>query len=247
MNDEPRSAAPLADTRLRVALLAVFLGGLTAFFALGGPQWLTFDALKLHRDELLHFTAQHYWAVLAATLIIYAGAVALSVPGASILSLALGLMFGRWIGTLAIVVAATLGATLVFLAARYLFADFARRRFGARVHRLIGGFQQNAFSYLLFLRLVPLFPFWLVNLVPACTAVPARTYVAATFIGILPGSFVFANLGASLAYVDSVRELISPSTLAAFLLLGVFALVPIMIKKRGAVTAPAASARDHDA
>lgn len=233
---------------VRVALLAAFIGGLVAFFVLGGHRWLTLDALKAHRDALLQFTAQHYGAMLAAALLIYAGAVALSVPGASILSLALGLLFGRWIGTLAIVAAATAGATLVFLAARYLFADVARRRFGARINRLIGGFQRDAFNYLLFLRLVPLFPFWLVNLVPAFTAVPTRTYVAATFIGIIPGSFVFANLGASLGRIESTADLLSPTALAAFFLLGVFALVPVVVKKRRGSPArrPSAPHIGHD-
>src|SRR3569832_664088 len=186
---------------------------------MGGHRWLALAALKNHRDALLQFTAQHYGAMLIAALLIYEGAVALSVPGASILSLALGLLFGRWIGTLTIVAAATAGATLVFLAARYLFAEVARRRFGARINRLVGGFQRDAFNYLLFLRLVPLFPFWLVNLVPAFTAVPTRTYVTATFIGIIPGSFVFAYLGASLGRIESTRDLLSPATLAALLLL----------------------------
>src|SRR3569833_3392979 len=104
---------------VRAALLAAFIGGRVAFFALGGHRWLTLDALKAHRDALLHFTAQHYGAMLAASMLIYAGAVALSVPGASILSLTLELQNNHKNSTLAIVTAATAGATLIFLAARY--------------------------------------------------------------------------------------------------------------------------------
>ena len=100
---------------------------------------------------------------------VYAGAVAFSLPGGLVLSLTMGFIFGRWVGTVLVVIAATLGATLVFLAARYLFADAARRRMGALGERISAGFAENAFNYLLFLRLVPLFPFFLVNLAPAFT------------------------------------------------------------------------------
>lgn len=216
---------------LKLAVIAVFAAGIGAFFALGGNEWLSLDTLKENRDALLNFSRQHYWTTLAAALLIYAGAVALSVPGGVIMSLAVGMLFGRWAGTLIIVIAATLGATLVFLAARYLFAETARRRLGERANKLIAGFHENAFHYLLFLRLVPLFPFWLVNLAPAFTPVSVRVYVAATFLGIIPGSFVFANLGLSLGRINSTSELLSAGTLAAFGLLGVFALLPVVVKK----------------
>src|SRR3569833_1682892 len=148
----------------RVALIALFVGGRIAFLTTGAHDWLTVAALQAHRDQLLAYAEQHYWASLGAALLIYAGAVALSVPGASIMSLALGMLFGRWLGTLLIIVAATLGATKMFLAARHLFADAVRRRLGERAANLISSKQKDAFNYLLFLRLVPLFPFWLVNL-----------------------------------------------------------------------------------
>ncbi len=219
------------STWLKLAVLALFAGGITAFFALGGNEWLTLAALKENREALFALAERHYWTLLGGAVLIYAAAVALSVPGAVIMSLAVGMLFGRWTGTAIIVLAATLGATLVFLAARYLFAEAARRRLGARANKLMTGFNENAFNYLLFLRLVPLFPFWLVNLVPAFTPVSTRVYVAATALGIIPGSFVFANLGQSLGRINSTRELVSGETLAAFALLGVFALLPIVIKK----------------
>jgi uncharacterized membrane protein YdjX (TVP38/TMEM64 family) len=215
----------------KVAVAAIFAVGVLAFFALGGQRYLTLDAVKANRDVLLAFADRHYVAALALAFVVYAGAVALSVPGGLVLSLAVGFVFGRWVGTVLVVAAATLGATLVFLAARYLFADAARRRLGALGEKIAAGFTENAFSYLLFLRLVPLFAFFLVNLAPAFTGIPLRTYVLATLIGIVPGTFVYVNLGGALGRIDSLQGLVSRETLLAFALLGVFALLPVGWKK----------------
>lgn len=215
----------------RVALALLFVGVLVAFFALGGDRWLTLGVLRENRDLLLAYTRDHYLLMVLTAALVYTAATAFSVPGAVILSLAMGFLFGRWVGTALIVVSATLGATLVFLAARYLFQDAARERLGATGRRVIEGFRNDAFNYLLFLRLVPLFPFWLVNLVPALTGIRLQTYVAATAIGILPGTFVFANLGQSLGRIDSLQGLLSPGLLLAFALLGGLSLIPVVVKR----------------
>ncbi len=143
----------------------------------------------------------------------------------------MGFLFGRWLGTVLVVIAATIGATLVFLAARYLFADAARRRMGALGEKINAGFTENALNYLLFLRLVPLFPFFLVNLAPAFTTISVRTFVIGTLIGIIPGSFVFVNLGQTLGRIDSLSGLLSTETIAAFVLLGALALLPVLVRK----------------
>lgn len=210
---------------------ALFVGGLVAFFALGGQRYLSLDMIKANRDALLAFADRHFAAAVVIAFAIYAGATALSVPGALVLSLAVGFIFGRWVGTAIVVAAATVGATLVFLAARYLFAEAARKRLGALGEKINAGFTDHAFSYLLFLRLVPAFPFFLVNLAPAFTAVPVRTYVLATLIGIVPGTFVYVNLGQTLGRIESLDGLVSTELLLAFALLGVFALAPIAWKK----------------
>jgi uncharacterized membrane protein YdjX (TVP38/TMEM64 family) len=223
----PRPGNPWA----KLAILAVFAGGIVAFFALGGQRYLSLETIKANRDALLAFADRHFVAALALAFVVYAGAIALSLPGGLVLSLTVGFVFGRWVGTALVVVAATVGATLVFLAARYLFADAARRRLGALGARINAGFTENAFSYLLFLRLVPLFPFFLVNLAPAFTGIPVRTYVLATLIGIVPGTFVYVNLGQALGRIDSLQGLVSGDTLLAFGLLGLFALLPVVWKK----------------
>lgn len=231
MTDEQLQAVPQRIwVKLIIALL--FAGGFVLFFVAGGSEWLSLEALKQNRDQLLTFTGQHYYAMLFGGMLVYAASTALSVPGATVLSLAAGLLFGRWVGAGVIVIAATIGATLVFLAARYLFAEAAQRRAGSMAKKLIAGFHENAFNYLLFLRLVPLFPFWLVNLAPAFTSIKTRTYVAATALGIIPGSFVFAHLGQSLGRIDSAQQLVSWEILSAFALLGLFALLPVLVKKR---------------
>ena len=226
------------NTWIKVALLALFIGVVVAFFAFGGQQYLTLDTIKANRDALLRFTEEHYAAALVIAFFIYAGAVAFSLPGALILSLAMGFVFGRWVGTALVVVAATVGATIVFLAARYIFADAARKRLGTLGEKINAGFTENAFNYMLFLRLVPAFPFFLVNLAPAFTSIPLRTFVLATFVGIIPGTFVFVNLGETLGRIDSLQGLVSVETFGAFALLGLLALVPIAIKKVRSKRAP---------
>lgn len=217
---------------LKIIIATLFVGALIGFFVLGGDQYLSLDAIKDNRDALLGYTESHYLLAVLAAVAIYTASTAFSIPGATVLSLAVGFLFGRWAGTLIILFAATLGATLVFLAARYLFAETMQKKLGdGLAAKLISGFHDNAFHYLLFLRLVPLFPFWLVNLAPAFTPITLRTYVAGTAIGILPGCFVFANLGQSLGRIDSLDQLVSSETLLAFGLLGLFALIPVIVKK----------------
>ncbi|MBD0318739.1 MAG: TVP38/TMEM64 family protein [Gemmatimonadetes bacterium] len=226
-----RAARPGRKRWKRIALAVLLLGSLGAFFALGGPRYLSFETLKAHRDQLLAFKSRHFWAMLAGALVVYAIATALSFPGGVLMSLAVGFLFGRWVGTGVVIVAATAGATAAFLSARYLFADAARRRMGPRLKRLARGFEEDAFNYLLFVRLVPVFPFWLMNLVPAFTPVRTRTFVTATAIGILPGSFVFTSLGESLLRIHSARDLLSAGVLLSFTMLGVLSLVPVVVKK----------------
>lgn len=225
--DEP--AARKGSAWPRIVLAALIVGGFVAFLAWGGR--LDLETLKTHRAALLAFTREHYAPMLLGVTAVYALATALSFPVGVMMTLAVGFLFGRWVGTAVVVLAATVGATGAFLSARYLFADSMRQKMGPRLRRLARGFEQDAFNYILFIRLVPVFPFWLMNLVPAFTPVTARTFFFATLIGILPGTFVFANVGESLAHIDSPRDLVGAQTLLALALLGAMSLVPIFIRK----------------
>lgn len=239
----PPPGAPLPRSRGKLALLGLFAGVVAAFFALGGHRYVSLEAVKANRDALLAFAQQHYAASLAIAFVVYVAVTAFSLPGGLVMSLTVGFLFGRWIGTALVVVAATIGATIVFVAARYVFADAARKRLGTLGERINAGFTENAFSYLLFLRLVPLFPFFLVNLAPAFTSVPVSTYALATFVGIVPGTFVFVNLGQTLGRIESLQGLVSIETLGAFALLGLFALVPVAIRRLRARRAAAPDLR----
>ena len=229
----PAAEPPVSRRGLlvRILLAALFGGGLIAFFALGGQDYVTLETIKRHRETLLAFTAAHFVTALAIGFFVYLAATAFSLPGGLLLSLTMGFVFGRWVGTALVVVAATIGATLLFLAARYLFADALRKRMGAVGERINAGFTENAFSYLLFLRLVPVFPFFLVNLAPAFTTIPLRTYVLATALGIIPGTFVFVNLGQTLGRIDSLQGVVSREVLGGLGLLAAFALIPVIVQK----------------
>lgn len=216
----------------RIALGAAFIIALGLFFAFDGPRYLNLATLKAHRDTLAAFAEQHFLAAVLLGFTIYVSAVTLSLPGVVVLSLTAGFVFGRWVGSAIVLAAGTLGATIVFLGARYLFADWARRRLGNLGEKINARFMENAFYYLLFLRFVPVLPFFAVNLAPALTTIPTRTYILATMIGIVPGTLVFVNLGEALGRIDSVWGLLSVRTLTAFLLLAPLALVPVWFRRR---------------
>ena len=205
--------------------------GIAAFFYFDLGYYLSLDGLKSNRDHLLAFTEANYTAAVAIFVVAYCTVVGLSLPGGAIMTLAGGFLFGSLLGTLYVNVGATVGATLAFLVARYLLRDWVEQRFGSRLGSIQEGFAKNAFSYLLTLRLIPLFPFFLVNMVSGLTRVRVGTYMAATSLGIIPGSFVFAYAGRQLGTINSLKEIASPNVLIAFTLLGFLALVPILYKR----------------
>jgi uncharacterized membrane protein YdjX (TVP38/TMEM64 family) len=207
-----------------LALAALFF-----YFDLG--KYLTLTSLKENRLSLVAFYEQHQIAMIAIFLAIYIAQTALSLPGAAILGLAAGAVFGTIMGTVYVNVGATVGATLAFLVARYLFHDPIQNKFGPRLEKMNRELESRGLNYLLFLRLVPLFPFFLINLGAGLTKLPLRTFFIGTMVGIIPGSFVFCNAGASLATISSMSEVASPRVLGSFALLGLFALVPVIYQK----------------
>jgi uncharacterized membrane protein YdjX (TVP38/TMEM64 family) len=204
---------------------------IAAFFYFDLGRFLSLTALKENRDSLLAFTDANFAAAVGIFIVAYAIVTGLSLPGAVILTLGGGFLFGATLATLFVNLGATTGATLAFLTARYLLRDTVEQKFGKWLGPFQEGFAKNAFSYLLTLRLIPLFPFFVVNLVSGLTRVNVGTYVAATAIGIIPGSFVYAYAGRQLGTINSLKEIASPNVIGAFVLLGLLALVPVVYKK----------------
>jgi uncharacterized membrane protein YdjX (TVP38/TMEM64 family) len=235
---EPSAAPTRAGFSLRRIwpLLALALAAV-AVFALDLDHYLTFAALREHREALTAFVDRHMLLAGLIYIVAYALVIALSVPGGAVLTIAGGFLFGSVIATLAVVFAATLGATLVFLIAKTALGDPLRARAGPFLKRMEAGFQEDALNYLLVLRLIPIFPFWIVNLVPAFLGVPLRTYVLGTFVGIIPGSFVFASVGAGIGSVlDSGEEfspssVLTPQIVIALVGLAALALLPVAYRK----------------
>ncbi|HYE50235.1 MAG TPA: TVP38/TMEM64 family protein [Azospirillaceae bacterium] len=217
--------------------LAVLAAGLAAFFALGLHEYLSWETLRRHRHELL---AAVEAAPLRAALVfvaVYTAATAFSIPGAAFLSVGGGFLFGTAAGGALAVTGATLGAACVFLAARTAVGDYLQRRLGGTFRRLEDGFRENAFSYMLFLRLMPVFPFWFVNLAPAFLGVPLRTFVAGTFLGIIPGGLVYASVGSGLGHVldaggtPDLGLVARPEVLLPIAGLALLSLVPVVYRR----------------
>lgn len=221
----------------RLLPLAVLAGGLGLFFALGLQDYVSIQALKENRDFLIEFVAEQKILALALYMLIYILAVAFSLPGGLILTVTGGFLFGAVLGTATVVAAATLGACLLFLAARSALGDYLRTKAGPWLARLSDGFAENAFNYLLVLRLVPLFPFFIVNIVPAFLGVSLRTYFVGTLIGIIPGTAVFATFGAGIGSILdqggdlSLSGVLTPQMIAGLVGLAILAVIPVIYKK----------------
>ena len=226
------SSEPMRGTRTGKIIIAAVMGlAIGAFFWFDLDTYLTLETMQANRDRLLAFTDEHRAAAVASFIVIYCLATGLSLPGATILTLVGGFLFGSLLGTVFVNLGATSGATLAFLAARYLMRDTLEQKFGKWVGPLQAGFTKNAFSYLMTLRLIPLFPFFVVNVVTGLTRMNIGTYVGATALGIIPGSFVYTYAGQQLGTIHSLNEIASPNVIAAFVLLGLLALVPTLYKK----------------
>jgi uncharacterized membrane protein YdjX (TVP38/TMEM64 family) len=228
----------MAET-MNAKKITLALAGIVAvalFFSFDLGRFFTLEALKSNRQALLDYYAGHKGAMVAGFMAVYIAQTAFSLPGAAILSLAAGAIFGPLMGTVYAVIAATLGATLAFLVTRYLLRDAVLGKFGPKLEGLNRELEERGLNYLLFLRLVPLFPFFLINLAAGLTRLPLRTFFIGTLLGIIPGGFVYVNAGASLATISSLKEIASPRVLGSFALLGLFALVPVIygkVKKSG--------------
>jgi uncharacterized membrane protein YdjX (TVP38/TMEM64 family) len=238
---EKQSAAPVLSYK-RLAPILVLVAGLGVFFALGLERYLSFDTLRAHRGALLAWVeTAGVWAALLF-MVLYATAIAFSLPVATVPSITSGFLFGAVWGTVCIVISATLGATVLFLAAKTAVGDALRARAGPWLHNMEAGFQANALSYLLVLRLIPLFPFFVVNLVPAFLGVSLFAYMLGTCVGIIPGAFVYATVGAGLGSIFdaggefSATGILTPQVLIALIGLAVLAMLPVVYKR---CTAPA--------
>ena len=220
--------------RLVPVLVIALVVGLIIYFDL--DDYLSFEALRENRQFLLDWYANNTALMVMAFCALYITVVALSLPGATSLTLAGGFIFGTLEATLYVVTSATIGAILIFLIARYCFSGFFQSRSGAFLHKMEEGFKQNALSYLLVLRLVPLFPFWVVNLVPALLGVKTRVFAIGTFFGIIPGSAVFCSVGSGLgAVLDAGEEpdlgiILNPEILTPIIALAALSMVPVFYK-----------------
>jgi len=217
--------------RPKIVLLVMGALAISLFFALDLGRFLTLASLKANRQTLVAYYAAHQVVMVTGFMTLYIVQTALSLPGAAILSLAAGALFGTLMGTVYANIAATIGATLAFLVTRYLLRDLVQDRFGTKLEGINRELETRGFNYLLFLRLVPVFPFFLINLAAGMTRLPLRTFFLATMLGIIPGGFVYVNAGASLATIDSLANVASPRVLGSFALLGLFALMPVLYTK----------------
>jgi len=221
--------------RLWPLALLIFLFCLAYYFQ--WTQYLSFSTLKKHHRELLSWTEQHYTSAVLLFMSCYTLSVAISIPGALILTLTGGLLFGLYLGFIYVVISATLGAVFVFLVVRYALNDWVEQKTSQWIKKMRKGFQNNAFSYLFILRLIPIFPFWVVNIAPALLGVKLRTYFLATLLGILPGSFIYVSVGNSLNLLFKQKRepdlniIFSPELLLPLLGLALLSLLPAVYKK----------------
>jgi uncharacterized membrane protein YdjX (TVP38/TMEM64 family) len=212
-------------SRGRLMLLLALAALIAGFFALGLQRYLTLDYLKAQQAAIAALFQAHPLVVAATYFAVYVAVTALSLPGAALLTLFGGAVFGLWWGTLIVSFASSIGATLAFLSSRFLFRDAVQRKFGDKLRALNAGVEREGAFYLFTLRLVPLFPFFVINLAMALTPIRTRTFYWVSQLGMLLGTIVYVNAGAQLARIESARGILSPTLLISFALLGLFPLV----------------------
>lgn len=212
----------------KLVIVGVILVLIILFKIFGLGQYLTLDYLKEQQAAFTSLYNGHPVTVIGVYMLIYIVVTALSLPGAAVMTVAGGAMFGLVTGTIVVSFASTIGATLACLVARYLLRDGVQKKFGDKLVKINEGMEKEGGFYLFSLRLVPIFPFFIINLVMGLTSIPLRTFFWVSQLGMLPGTIVYVNAGKELAKIDSLSGILSPGLLLSFILLG---LLPIITKK----------------
>lgn len=202
----------------------------------GGFDFFSFENLKKYHENLKLFYENNKVLFPIIFILIYIVSTALSIPGAVFLTIFAGFLFGKYLATIFVAIGATIGASILFIAAKYAIKDFFLKKAGPFLQKIGKGFKKNAKCYMLFLRLIPLFPFWLVNIIPAFFNIKFSTYLWTTFFGIMPGTFVFAQGGRALKSIlelekFTIKSIFSWQVILTLTLLAFFMLLPIIFKK----------------
>jgi uncharacterized membrane protein YdjX (TVP38/TMEM64 family) len=222
---------------MRWFFLIIILLSMVAFLYSDFSDYLTYSFLKENRDWILDYAAKNYILTVGAFIIIYTIAVACSFPGASFLSLAGGFIFGIIPATVFVVISATLGAVMIFLVVKTTLGSLFSRKASGWVKEFEQGFQDDAFNYLLFIRLMPIFPFWVVNIVPALLDMKSKQFIVATFLGIIPGTAVYCSVGNGLGtyfktdHDPELTILFTPEIMIPIILLALLSIAPVVYKK----------------
>jgi len=206
----------------------VIAGLVAVFFGFDLGQYLSFDFLRSRQSALATFYAEHRLVTMAIYMAVYILVTALSLPGAAVMTLAGGAIFGFWIGLVLVSFASSIGATLAFLAARFLLKDYVQNKFGDRLKTVNHGIEKDGAFYLFTLRLVPVFPFFVINLVMGLTPIRTGVFYAVSQVGMLAGTAVYVNAGTQLGQINSLSGILSPGLIFSFVLLGIF---PFIAKK----------------
>ena len=212
----------------RLLIVGAIIILVVLFKVLGLGQYLTLDYLKASQDKFALLYGDHKFAVIAAYMAVYIIVTALSLPGAAIMTLAGGAMFGFWIGVIVVSFASTIGATLACFVARFLLRDWVQNKFGEKLSSINTGIENEGAFYLFSLRLVPIFPFFVINLAMGLTTMKLLTFYLTSQIGMFPGTMVFVNAGKELGKIESLSGILSPGLIISFIILGIF---PITVKK----------------
>jgi uncharacterized membrane protein YdjX (TVP38/TMEM64 family) len=212
-------------------LLGLLIIGAGAFWLSGAASYFSLEYVQDANERLNSFVREHPITSRLMFCGLYISAVTLSLPIASMLTLLAGFLFGVVVGTVMVVFSATIGATMIFLIAKSTLGEGLRAKAHGLYQKIESGFNDNAFFYLLFLRLAPIFPFALINIVPALVNMHTVPFALATFLGIIPGTTVYVFAGRSLATIEKASDILSPQVIIAFAALSALGLVPVLIKK----------------
>ena len=212
----------------KIVILVIVISLIVAFKVFNLGQYLTLSYLKESLDKFNDLYEKHQALVIAGYFIIYVLTTSLSLPGASPLGIVGGALFGFWVATLVVSFASTIGATLACFISRFLLRDWVQSKFSDKIAKVNEGIEKEGAFYLFTLRLIPIFPFWMINLVMGLTKMPLSRFYWVSQIGMLPGTMVYVNAGKELAKIESVKGIFSPRLIISFALLGIF---PIAVKK----------------